>query len=71
MLYKSRTESQDLLILKSLNVRMNLPDKDKHHYLNLKKGYEGEVIFDSSVEKLECDCFILNDLLLKFNNTVF
>lgn len=73
MVYKSRTESAELLILGSLNTRMNLSDKDKQHYLNLKKGYgyQGEVLFDSSIEKLQCECLILNDLLLKVNNTLF
>lgn len=71
MPYKSRNESAELLILKSLNTRMNLSSKDKQHYFNLKKGYEGEVIFDSLTEKLQCECLILNDLLLKTNNTMF
>jgi Nuclease-related domain len=69
--YKPRTESAELLILKSLNTRMNLSDKDKQHYFNLKKGYEGEIMFDLLTEKLQCECFILNDLLLKVNNTMF
>lgn len=71
MLYKSRTESEELLILKFLNNRMSLSDKDKQHYLNLKKGYEGEILFDSLTEKLQCECLILNDLLLQINKTVF
>ncbi|TCP29071.1 nuclease-like protein [Scopulibacillus darangshiensis] len=71
MFYKSRTESEELLILKALNTRMTLSDKDKRYYFSLKKGYEGEVLFDSMTEKLDCDCLILNDLLLKFNNTLF
>ena len=71
MLYKSRSESAELLILRSLNARMNLPAKDKQHYFNLQKGYEGEVLFDSETAKLQCECFILNDLLLKQNNTTF
>ncbi|PLR76533.1 nuclease [Bacillus sp. V3-13] len=71
MPYKSRTEPADLLILKILNTRMSLSDKDKQHYFNLKKGYEGEKIFDSLTERLQCECIILNDLLLKLNNTIF
>lgn len=71
MLSKSRSESAELLILRSLNTRMNLFAKDKQHYFNLQKGYEGEVRFDSLTAKLECDCYILNDLLLKQNNTTF
>ncbi|WP_323741822.1 nuclease-related domain-containing protein [Salinibacillus xinjiangensis] len=50
---------------------MNLPPKDKQHYFNLRKGYEGEVKFDSYTEKLQCDCIILNDLLLRVNSTTF
>ena len=50
---------------------MNLPAKDKQHYFNLQKGYEGEVLFDSVTAKLQCECFILNDLLLKLNSTTF
>ena len=71
MPYKPRTESTELLILRSLHTRMNLSEKDKQHYFNLKKGYEGEVMFDSLTEKLQCECFIVNDLLLKTNNTMF
>lgn len=71
MPYKSRTESNELLILTSLNTRMSLPDKYKQYYFNLKKGYEGEVMFDSFTEKLQCECLILNDLLLQINNTTF
>lgn len=71
MIYKTRTESAELLILKSLNVRMELAEKDKLHYLSLQKGYDGEVMFDLLTGNLECECLILNDLLFKINNTVF
>lgn len=71
MLYKARTKSDELLILESLNTRMELSNKDKQHYFNLNKGYEGEVLFDTWTEKLQCDCLIINDLLLKMNNTMF
>ena len=71
MLCKARTESIELQILRSLNSRMDLSDKEKQHYFNLKKGYEGELMFDALTEKLQCDCLILNDLLLKLNQTIF
>lgn len=71
MVYKPRTVSTELLILRSLNTRMNLSDKDKQYYFNLNKGYEGEVMFDLLTENLQCECFILNDLLLQVNNTTF
>lgn len=71
MPYKSRSESAELLILNSLNARMNLSDNDRQRYFNLNKGYQGEILFDSLTTKLECECYILNDLLLKQNNTTF
>ena len=71
MPYKSRSESAELLILRSLNSRMNLPAKDKQHYFNLQKGFDGEIQFDSLTAKLQLECYILNDLLLKQNNTTF
>jgi len=69
--YKSRTESKELQALRYLNTRMNLSSKDKQHYLYLKKGFEGEVMFDLLTETLQCECLILNDLLFKVNNTLF
>ncbi|QGQ47985.1 nuclease-related domain-containing protein [Metabacillus sediminilitoris] len=71
MPYKSRNESIELLILKTLNSRISLSDKDKQYYFNLKKGNEGEILFDTLTDKLQCECLILNDLLLKLNNTMF
>ncbi len=71
MLCKPRIKSKELLIFESLNSRMNLEQKYVQHYTNLKKGYEGEVLFDSYIEKLQCNCLILHDLLLEKNNTVF
>lgn len=68
---KSRTKSIELQILESLNTRMILTAKDKQHYLNLKRGFEGENLFDSVMKNLQCECIILNDLLLKVNNTIF
>ncbi|MEH7305678.1 nuclease-related domain-containing protein [Neobacillus drentensis] len=71
MLFKSRIKSDELKILSYLNTRMNLPENDKQYFLKLKKGFEGELMFDLLTEKLHCHCLILNDLLLKVNNTTF
>jgi hypothetical protein len=71
MLVKPRTESDKLKIYRSLHARMNLSDHDKQYFYNLQKGYEGEVIFDSLTEKLECESLILNDLQLRSNNSSF
>ncbi|MGG3466461.1 nuclease-related domain-containing protein [Neobacillus pocheonensis] len=69
MPFKTRTESNELKLLRILNTRMDLSAEVKKHYLNLEKGYEGEVKFDLLTEKLQSECFILNDLLLKLNNS--
>ncbi|WP_449540229.1 nuclease-related domain-containing protein [Ferdinandcohnia sp. Marseille-Q9671] len=71
MIYKSRTETADMLVSKSLYHRLDLSNKEKQYHSNLIKGYEGEVMFDTLTEKLECECLVLNDLLLQFNNTTF
>ncbi|WML48568.1 NERD domain-containing protein [Neobacillus sp. PS3-34] len=71
MIFKSRTEPEKLKILRVLNTRMILTPEEKKYYLNLEKGYEGEVQFDLLTEKLQSDCLILNDLLLEVNNTTF
>jgi hypothetical protein len=71
MIYKSRMEPVEVQMLEALNRRMKLTEKDKQSYLSLKKGYEGEALFDSMTAKVDCDCLILNDLLLKHNNTLF
>ncbi|WP_390285435.1 nuclease-related domain-containing protein [Ureibacillus sp. GCM10028918] len=71
MIIKSRSEPNELVILKALRNRMNLSKTDQQNYTSLKKGFEGELLFDLLLEKLECDCFVLNDLLLKTNNQTF
>lgn len=71
MFYKQRTKSSELLTLELLDYRLQLPRKDKLHLSNLQKGYEGEILFDSLTKKLQCECLILNDLLLQQNRTTF
>jgi hypothetical protein len=69
MFYKKRSESKELLALRSLNIRMRLSKKDKQHYLNLEKGFEGEVKFDQLAEKVLDDKYVLNDLFLEVNHS--
>ncbi|MDN4494303.1 nuclease-related domain-containing protein [Ureibacillus aquaedulcis] len=71
LFFKSRIEPTELVILRLLNRRMQLSKTDLQNYLNLKKGYEGELMFDSLTKNLTSDCLILNDLLLKANNQTF
>lgn len=71
MAYKPRTEPKKLTILRVLNSKMTLLKTDRQHYYSLQKGYEGEVMFDKMTERLQCECYIINDLRLKVNNTTF
>src|SRR5690625_720552 len=71
MLYKKRKKSTELVILELLDRRKGLSKKERRYYLNLAKGYKGEVKFDHLTGRLHCECFILNDLLLNVNNTTF
>ncbi|WP_462411090.1 nuclease-related domain-containing protein [Neobacillus sp. Marseille-QA0830] len=68
---KPRPFPKELKILRSLNSRMVLPEKERKRYVNLQKGYEGEVMFDARAEEFTKDRYILNDLLLETNNTSF
>jgi hypothetical protein len=71
MPFKPRIEPDEIKILRLLNTLMDFTTKEKQYYLNLLKGFEGEVMFDILTEKLQSECFIINDLLLEFNNTIF
>lgn len=71
MIIKTRKKSTELLVFESLNNRMKLEEKDRLHFYNLRKGFEGEVLFDRYLERVGCDCLIVNDLLLKMNQTTF
>ena len=71
MILKTRSESTELKILKSLNCRTILKAKEEAHYSNLLKGYIGELEFDKWAASLEGKTIILNDLLFEHNNTIF
>ena len=57
--FKPRFEPVKLKILRFLNTRMNLTVKEKQYYLNLEKGFEGEVMFDTLTEELQSECLII------------
>ncbi|WP_235864070.1 nuclease-related domain-containing protein [Sutcliffiella halmapala] len=71
MTLKPRLESFELKVLRSLNIRMNLKINEQSNYMYLKKGYDGERLFDKWLETLTNAHLILNDLLLEYNGTVF
>ncbi|MEH7234540.1 nuclease-related domain-containing protein [Bacillus sp. JJ1562] len=71
MILKERTESDELLTLRSLNIRSELTAKEKFYFENLERGYEGELKFDSKIQDLGEERYIINDLLLEVNNSFF
>jgi len=71
MILKERAESEELLKMRSLNTRMELTQEEKFHFFNLEKGYEGETKFDQKAESLQEERYIINDLMLKINNSYF
>lgn len=71
MIFKARSETDLLKILRILNTRKEQSLVDQQYYSHLEKGYEGEIRFDLLTEILTNDCLILNDLLLIINGTKF
>ncbi|WLR56283.1 nuclease-related domain-containing protein [Mesobacillus subterraneus] len=71
MFKKDRYESEELRVFKVLNRRMDLTEKEKQYYFNLKKGFEGEVMFDGYLRQIFIQSYILNDLLFEQNHSHF
>ncbi|MBV7505939.1 NERD domain-containing protein [Bacillus sp. sid0103] len=71
MLLKSRSESVELKIMRSLSIQSNLSPKERKYYFKLEKGYQGELMFDLLTEKLQSDMLVINDLCLEMNDTMF
>jgi len=68
---KPRGENIELELLRSLRVHKKLEEEDENNYVSLEKGWAGEKQFDQLLLGLTNECLILNDLLLKVNNTLF
>ena len=72
MIIKQREVPQDLKILRYLFYRGGLPDEEKHVYLNIEKGLQGELKFDRLLEEsLSSEWLIIKDLLLQSKNGLF
>jgi hypothetical protein len=71
MLIKEREPSKELLLSRSLSLRMSPSEKNSNHYLLLEKGYVGELLFDDHLNTLTNDFYLVNDLLLEHGNTLF
>jgi hypothetical protein len=50
---------------------MELEEDENKYYLSQKKGYQGELLNDLWVEKLEEELFVLHNLLFEIKNTQF
>jgi hypothetical protein len=51
--------------------RMDFTEKEKQRHFSLRKGFEGEIKFDSWMENLQIEHLTLNDLLLEVGGTTF
>ncbi|MFS0822592.1 nuclease-related domain-containing protein [Bacillus sp. 1P02SD] len=71
MIIKSRGENDELELFRFLRVRKKLDAEDENTFAYLEKGWLGEKQFDNLLLDLPNECLILNDLLLKVNNTLF
>lgn len=71
MAYNNRTESKKLMIYRILNNRKELSANDVSYYLNLEKGFEGEMKYDAWIERFSEGWLILNDLLFEYNRSEF
>jgi hypothetical protein len=66
-----RTVSDELEILRHLNVRMTLPPKEIQSLSRLEKGFQGELVFDQWLTNLKVEVIILSDLLFEVQKTKF
>jgi hypothetical protein len=71
MVFKTRTESKELKVLRILNPRMELSAKDAKNLYRLEKGFEGERKFDEFLDTIPENWLTLNDLLLESNRSFF
>lgn len=69
--FKPRSIPEELKIFRALTIRKELSVNEKQHYLNMEKGFEGELEFDQWSEGASSRILILNDLQLECNHTTF
>ncbi|MEH7379843.1 NERD domain-containing protein [Bacillus sp. JJ1533] len=71
MIIKPRGENKELELFRFLRVRKKLESEDETNFAYIEKGWLGEKQFDQLLYSLPNECLILNNLLLKVNNTLF
>ncbi|MEH7010606.1 nuclease-related domain-containing protein [Neobacillus niacini] len=69
MFKKARSIPTELVILRILDYRTDLSEKEKQQLSKKEKGYEGELKFDTLINQL--DTLVINDLLLEVGDTLF
>lgn len=71
-LLKARERPELLTVLELLNKRMTLPYSEKQHLTIMSKGFDGEVLFDSLMERsISTTTIVINDLSLILGSTPF
>lgn len=71
MIVKERHEPEALRIIKALQTRSVLADKEEQAFFQVSKGFNGERRLDEWLDLLEIESLVLNDLLLEVSGTLF
>ncbi|WP_163536391.1 nuclease-related domain-containing protein [Gracilibacillus sp. YIM 98692] len=64
MVAKQRKKPDELIAYELLSKRKQLNEEEKNRYRSLARGFEGEVMFDTYLDKLAGEHIILKDLLI-------
>ncbi|MGO1356814.1 MAG: nuclease-related domain-containing protein [Alkalibacterium gilvum] len=71
-LLKARAKAEILIVLELLDKRMTLSSSEKQYMSTLSKGFNGEVLFDSYMEKyFPTNAIVINDVSLMLSSTSF
>ena len=71
MAYKDRIKPEVLRIYEILLTRTKISKDAYYYFLNLKKGFDGESLFDEYTKQFKIDHLFLNDLQLEIRNSSF
>ncbi|WP_319467200.1 nuclease-related domain-containing protein [uncultured Trichococcus sp.] len=71
MAYKDRIKPELLRIYEILLTRTKISKDAYYYFLNLKKGFDGESLFDEYTKQFKIDHLFLNDLQLEVRNSSF
>lgn len=71
MIVKDRGISLELQMYRCLKNRLVFSEKERMYYMNLEKGYEGELKFDELTKNVGDYCLIVNDITLEVTNNLF